>query len=69
MPYSLVGIAPSPIPKILQEASTDVLTNEQATEIWGEDYNGDIHICVQDLENQETGACSVCEKSKYNLCF
>ena len=47
------------LPDTLQEAAISVLTDDQASAAWGEEYNADVHICVQDLEDFSSGACNV----------
>ena len=47
------------LPDTLQEAAISVLTDDQASTAWGEEYNADVHICVQDLEDFSSGACNV----------
>ena len=47
------------LPDTLQEAAVDILTDAQASDAWGEEYNGDVHICVHDLEDFSSGACNV----------
>ena len=37
----------------------DLLSDDDCSEEWGLSYNKDVHVCVQDLPNQNKGACSV----------
>jgi len=43
------------LPNVLQEAKIDV--NEEACNVWGTNYNSQMHICVDDSAN-ESGACN-----------
>ena len=47
------------LPETLREAPVDILSDEQADSAWGDSYNGNIHICVQDLDDFVYGACNV----------
>ena len=48
-----------PLPITLQGAELDVLTDAECSAIWDSNYNGDVHVCVYDNENQLLGACNV----------
>ena len=57
MSYIAGGIAD--LPNILQEAQIDVITPDYCTELWSPTPIGDFHVCLLDLEYQDTSGCMV----------
>ena len=47
------------LPITLQAVDIPVITDAECTAIWGNNYNGDVHVCVYDAVNQDRGACNV----------
>lgn len=47
------------LPITLQAVDIPVITDAECTAQWGNNYNGDVHVCVWDSVNQDRGACNV----------
>merc|ERR1712080_732899 len=46
------------LPITLQAVDIPVITDAECTAIWGNNYNGDVHVCVYDSVNQDRGGCN-----------
>ena len=51
-------------PITLQAVDIPVITDAMCDAVYGDDYNPDVHICVWDDVNQQTGPCHVSLDSK-----